>query len=214
MGQVEIRGPLRTGTPASQHRRQLRPHPQDAAGYLAMAAGVSDRLWEIRRHCEAGRGCRGSPGETGRTRSWLITGEGMKHQLTGNAGMYHVARELSRLGWHVMPTVRNARGADLYAVGEDEQNVRAIQSKAPIEENVSAVRRIIGQSSFPLVDYYLDANTRSPICYIMTLDEVKAAAYEGKTGAASYWLEAKSYMRDEYEEKWERLGSPTSAISA
>ena len=54
----------------------------------------------------------------------------MRHQLTGNAGLYHVARELSRRGWHVMPTVRNARGADLYAATDDESRVLPIQSKA------------------------------------------------------------------------------------
>ena len=54
----------------------------------------------------------------------------MRHQLTGNAGLYHVARELSRRGWHVMPTVRNARGADLYAASDDELRVLPIQSKA------------------------------------------------------------------------------------
>lgn len=54
----------------------------------------------------------------------------MRQQLTGNAGLYHVARELSRRGWHVMPTVRNARGADLYAASNDELRVLPIQSKA------------------------------------------------------------------------------------
>ena len=54
----------------------------------------------------------------------------VRHQLTGNAGLYHVARELSRRGWHVMPTVRNARGADLYAASDDETRVLSIQSKA------------------------------------------------------------------------------------
>src|SRR3546814_4356073 len=54
----------------------------------------------------------------------------MRHQLTGNVGLYHVARELSRRGWHVMPTVRNARGADLYAASDDEARVLPIQSKA------------------------------------------------------------------------------------
>lgn len=54
----------------------------------------------------------------------------MSHQLTGNAGLYHVARELSRRGWHVMPTVRNAQGADLYAASADERIVIPIQSKA------------------------------------------------------------------------------------
>lgn len=51
-------------------------------------------------------------------------------QITGNIGLYHVARELSLLGWNVMPTVRNARGADLYAASEDERIIQPIQVKA------------------------------------------------------------------------------------
>jgi len=134
----------------------------------------------------------------------------MRHQLTGNAGMYHVARELSRRGWHVMPTVRNARGADLYAASQDESVVIAIQSKA-----LSAVMAVpLGASLENLRSPWwvitLDANSGSPTCYIMKLDEVKDAAYRGDktTDKVSYWLKAKSYMLDEYKERWERLGSP------
>ena len=55
----------------------------------------------------------------------------MKHQMTGNAGLFHIAWELTRRGWNVMPTVRNARGADLYAAPvDDEEAVIPIQSKA------------------------------------------------------------------------------------
>ena len=34
-------------------------------------------------------------------------------QVTGNVGMYFAAYQLSRQGWNVMPTARNARGIDL-----------------------------------------------------------------------------------------------------
>ena len=40
--------------------------------------------------------------------------------MTGNAGLNYVAWQLSRRGWHVMPTIRNARGADLIVTNEDE----------------------------------------------------------------------------------------------
>src|SRR3546814_5925432 len=67
----------------------------------------------------------------------------MRHQLTGNVGLYHVARELSRRGWHVMPTVRNARGADLYAASDDEARVLPIQSKARSEEHTSELQSLM-----------------------------------------------------------------------
>ena len=36
-----------------------------------------------------------------------------KPQITGNIGLYYTCYQLSRLGWNVMPTSRNARGIDI-----------------------------------------------------------------------------------------------------
>jgi hypothetical protein len=137
----------------------------------------------------------------------------MKHQLTGNAGMYHVARELSRLGWHVMPTVRNARGADLYAASADETTVLPIQSKALSKKMSVPLGASLENLRSPWWIITVNANSPSPTCYVLTLEEVKTAAYEGKAGAPSYWLETKSYMREEFEEQWGRLGDPTATTA-
>ena len=129
----------------------------------------------------------------------------MRHQLTGNAGLYHVARELSRRGWHVMPTVRNARGADLYAASDNEARVLPIQSKALSKRNPvplgSSLERLC--SSWWIIT--INANTASPVCYVLTLEEVKAAAHRGvnKLGAVSFWLQPRSYTLPAYEEAWE-----------
>ena len=134
----------------------------------------------------------------------------MSSQLTGNAGLYHVARELSRRGWHVMPTDRNAQGADLYAASADESVVVPIQSKAlskkvpvPLGKSLSTLR-----SPWWIVTIY--ANTATPICYVLTLDEVRSGAHRGvnETGKVSYWLQAKAYAKPEFHEAWERLGDP------
>lgn len=134
----------------------------------------------------------------------------MKHQLTGNAGLYHVARELSRRGWHVMPTVRNARGADLYAASDDEARVLPIQSKAlskrapvPLGNSLENLR------SFWWV-ITINANSDQPTCFVMTLDEVKCAAHRGvnDSGKVSFWLQPKSYALEEYKEAWHRFGEP------
>lgn len=134
----------------------------------------------------------------------------MRHQLTGNSGMYHVARELSRRGWHVMPTVRNARGADLYAASEDESRVLPIQSKALSKR--AAVP--LGSSLDRLCSHWwvitVNANSDCPSCYVMKLDEVKASAGRNvnAAGTVSYWLEPKAFMLPEYLEAWDRLGLP------
>lgn len=108
----------------------------------------------------------------------------MRNQLTGNSGLYHVARELSRRGWHVMPTVRNARGADLYAASDDESRVLPIQSKAlskrdpvPLGGSLDTLR-----SQWWVIT--INANSDSPTCYVLTLGEVKAAAHQASTAVA------------------------------
>lgn len=134
----------------------------------------------------------------------------MRHQLTGNSGLYHVARELSRRGWHVMPTVRNARGADLYAASDDESRVLPIQSKAlSIRNSV-----LLGSSLENLRSEWwvitINATTNSPTCYVMTLEEVKSSAQSGvnSSGKVTYWLQANAYCLEKYREAWHRLGEP------
>ncbi|MFC3712674.1 hypothetical protein ACFOMD_08835 [Sphingoaurantiacus capsulatus] len=141
----------------------------------------------------------------------------MRHQLTGNAGLYHVARELSRRGWHVMPTVRNARGADLYAASDDETRLLPIQSKALSKKVPVPLGGSLDNLRSPWWVITINANTASPTCFVLTLSEVKAAAHRGvspSTGTASYWLPPKSYALPLYEEAWDRLGSPTNLIEA
>jgi hypothetical protein len=132
----------------------------------------------------------------------------MKSQLTGNSALYHAARELSRRGWHVAITSRNARGADLYAASADESVVHPVQSKGlakrmPVPLGISLERL---RSHWWIITTF--ANDATPICYIMTLDEVKARAKCNQTGAEAYWLQPPEYDVPEYREAWDRLGNP------
>ena len=109
-----------------------------------------------------------------------------------------------------MPTVRNARGADLYAASADEARVLPIQSKALSKRHPVP----LGGSLDKLCSHWwiitINANSDLPTCYILTLEEVKAAAHRGvsQTGKASYWLQPKSYALTNYQEAWHRLGEP------
>lgn len=134
----------------------------------------------------------------------------MRHQLTGNAGMYHVARELSRRGWHVMPTVRNARGADLYAASSDEARVLPIQSKALSKRSAVPLGGSLDNLCSQWWVVTINANSDCPVCYVMTLEEVKARASRNVNGSgqASHWLEPRSYALPEFQEAWHRLGEP------
>jgi hypothetical protein len=139
----------------------------------------------------------------------------MRHQLTGNAGLYHVARELSRRGWHVMPTVRNARGSDLYAANEDESVVLRIQSKALSKKSPVPLGRSLDILRSEWWVITVDANEPSPTCYVMKLCEVKAAAHRGESvaGAESFWLQPKAYMLEAYHEAWHRFDALLPPIS-
>ena len=48
----------------------------------------------------------------------------------GNTGMFYACYCLSRLGWNVMPTTRNARGIDIVAYSPDGRHFLALQVKA------------------------------------------------------------------------------------
>jgi hypothetical protein len=129
-----------------------------------------------------------------------------RSQLTGNCGLNYAAWQLSRRGWHVMPTIRNARGSDLIATNDDETVFLGIQSKAlskrvavPLGLNIANLR-----SDWWIIT--IRANTDSPTCFILRLSEVRALAVQDKRGGA-WWLEAKSYDRDEFREAWHRLSA-------
>ncbi|XHC12693.1 hypothetical protein ABWH98_07605 [Labrenzia sp. ac12] len=138
----------------------------------------------------------------------------MKHQMTGNAGLFYVAWELTRRGWVVMPTVRNARGADLYAATADnEEAVISIQSKAiskrasvPLGTDLDRLR-----SRWWIIT--LGANDDSPVCFILTLDEVKSLASRDSGKNQAYWLDAKNYDQPEFRGAWHRLEQLNSRLS-
>jgi hypothetical protein len=50
-------------------------------------------------------------------------------QTVGNVGMYYVCYQLSRMGWNVMPTARNARGIDVLIYSQDADRKHTIQVK-------------------------------------------------------------------------------------
>jgi len=132
----------------------------------------------------------------------------MKSQLTGNSALYRAARELSRRGWHVAITSRNARGAALYAASADEATVHPVQSKGlakrmpvPLGNSLDSLR-----SDWWVITTF--ANDASPVCYVMTLDEVKARAKCNRAGAEAYWLQPPAYDAPEFREAWHRLGDP------
>jgi hypothetical protein len=59
----------------------------------------------------------------------------INNQVVGNIGLYYVCYRLSRLGWNVMPTARNARRIDFVIYSQDAQRTRTIQVKALLKRS-------------------------------------------------------------------------------
>lgn len=144
-------------------------------------------------------------------------------QITGNIGLYHVACELSRAGWNVMPTARNARGADIYAASEDERIIHPIQIKA---HSAKPADTQMGLHPERLVTpwWVFVAHARSPTdicCYVVTLDEVRklirrdpGSRTEKPEHECVFWFDRRFYTPGSDREltrcknAWHRLGIP------
>lgn len=132
---------------------------------------------------------------------------GGKAQITGNIGLFYTCYRLSRLGWNVLPTSRNARGIDVVAYkAAGEQfvglQVKALSRRAPVP---------LGQSLAGIAGSYWVIVVRcaedKPDCYIMLPEEVRRAAHRGeKEGRVSFWLQPGAYDTHRYRERWDRLG--------
>ena len=125
-------------------------------------------------------------------------------QITGNAGLNYAAWQLSRRGWHVMPTIRNARGSDLIVTNDDETVFFGVQSKGfskryavPLGMDLASLR-----SDWWVITIH--ANSDTPTCYVLRLEEVRELATQDKNGGR-WWLEPKMYDRDEFREAWDRI---------
>jgi len=127
-------------------------------------------------------------------------------QVTGNAGLYYTCYHLSRMGWNVMPTSRNARGIDIIAYNRKATRFIGIQVKTLSKRDPvplgSSLEKVMG-------DYWIIVNNvaNEPNAYILLPEEVKSLAHRGeKDGRVSYWLQPTSYDVEQFKEAWHRIG--------
>jgi hypothetical protein len=124
------------------------------------------------------------------------------NHVTGNVGMYYAAYRLSQMGWNVMPTARNARGVDLLAYDADARHYLGIQIKTLSKhDNVSLGKK--GPDHLLGNWWIIVCGTTEPECFIMTLGEVRERAVQYEK---AYWLPANKYQKNEFREKWDRIG--------
>ena len=127
-----------------------------------------------------------------------------RSQITGNAGLNYAAWQLSRRGWHVMPTIRNARGSDLFVTNDDETIFFGVQSKALSKRAAVSLNTNLAElrSDWWIITTF--ANSDMPTCYVLRVEEVRALASQDKNGGKR-WLEARDYDSDEFRDAWHRL---------
>ena len=92
-----------------------------------------------------------------------------RNKLAGNAGLYYASWQLSRRGWHVMPTVGNARGSD--------QVFRGTQSNALSKRDPVPVGKILDVLRLEWWVIIILVNTPRPRSYVLTFQEIKRLSH-------------------------------------
>ena len=130
-------------------------------------------------------------------------------QRTGNMGLFYICYKLSRFGWNVLPTIKNAKAIDIIAYKENGEQPISIQTKG--FTNVESVGKFRDEADIAADFYIITTNIyERPVTYILTKSDVKKNLTKNEDG---HWLEKSSvkgsdryYLKDEFRENWEKIG--------
>jgi hypothetical protein len=121
-------------------------------------------------------------------------------QSTGNMGLYLVCAQLTKRGWNVLLTSRNARGVDLVAYSDDGERWITVQVKALTEPADVG----LGNNLQHLMAQYVVIARRvfeeTPEYFITRADKAKSSAALD----SQYWLARKEY--EPFRDCWEVIG--------
>ena len=125
-------------------------------------------------------------------------------QVTGNVGLFFTCYKLSRMGWNVLPTSRNARGIDIIAYGKHGEKFLTIQTKGYTKKSAigpfKAITDVIADFYIVACDVYC-----SPRTYILSKNEVELLLTPpDKKGYL--WVQFKDYGKLDFLEKWDKIG--------
>ncbi len=128
-------------------------------------------------------------------------------QVVGNIGLYYVCYQLSKRGWNVLPTSRNARGIDLVIYDQVGRRRHTIQIKSLSQRSPVPFSKDL--KDLVPADFLIICRSvmeEKPEIFITTFDELEGRMHVGeKNGKKSYWLWPKYY--EEYKDRWEKIGS-------
>jgi hypothetical protein len=127
-------------------------------------------------------------------------------QKVANAGLFFVCHQLSKLGWNVLPTSRNAKGVDIVAYPPGGSKPIMVQVKALTNKRYNVQ---LGKTKDGLLaDYYVICVgemklEEMPECFVFTSEEAKSKPatreYKGK-----YWLQKVS-LNTENLGNWDKI---------
>lgn len=126
-------------------------------------------------------------------------------QVTGNVGLYFTCFQLSLRGWNVMPTARNARGVDIVAYDASASRYIGIQVKSLSKRDAVPVGASLSKV---MGDFWVIVNriATKPQAFVLLPEEVRRLSHCAKSGAGSFWLEAKDYDAEPFRDAWHRVG--------
>lgn len=157
-----------------------------------------------------------------KTRNMTPAKKQREKQMTGNIGLFYVCFCLSRMGWNVLPTSRNAWGPDVLIYSQDAKQKFTIQVKSLAERKAAGFGTKLEKlvEDFVVVCNGVVKPDGNPDCFILKRDEVievfkkqDAKKRESKelenpdkqNKQDQYWLEPKDYDSDDFREKWNRI---------
>jgi hypothetical protein len=140
-----------------------------------------------------------------------------KH-ITGNIGLFWVCYMMSRRGWNVLNTSRNARGVDIVAYNHDGTRRVLISVKSQSKRQSVGMGK---KKEHLFADFLIicrDVNDRGtvPECFIVPMDVVKERAQfkkgvrYGKQGD-NHWLQPGDF--EEFSCEWSRIGNGSAAAT-
>lgn len=137
-----------------------------------------------------------------------MKGRRNRKQAVANAGLYYVGYELSKRGWNVLPTTRNARGPDLIIYSQDADIKLAVQVKALSTRTTVILGDSVNRTEDFLIVCILTDTGTTPEVFILPGDQVwpvsklgtLAHRSETKGGGETYWITYKDYKR--FRDRW------------
>lgn len=131
----------------------------------------------------------------------MISSTKRSNQITGNVGMYFACYHLSRLGLNVLPTWRNAKGADIVAYTPDQTRFITFQVKTMTKRsNIDLGKSLDNICS----DWWIVVSNAydTPDAYILTPTELKQTV---RIYDESHWAQGKMFDTAFTRNAWHRI---------